>query len=105
MAKEVIWSEQAVNDRKNILVYWIVRNQSKLYSIKLDGLFKEAVDILAEYPFIGKPTTVKSIRAKRVRDYFIFYEETETKVHILTIWDTRQNPIHLSKRLKKKPKK
>jgi plasmid stabilization system protein ParE len=71
MAKEIIWSEQAISDRKNILTYWILRNHSKVYSIKLDQLFREAVKLISDYPFIGKATNIKNVRAKKVRDYFI----------------------------------
>jgi toxin YoeB len=102
MAKEIIWSEQAKNDRENILTYWILRNQSKLYSIKLDLLFKESVNLLSEYPSIGKPTDMKHIRAKKVRDYFIFYQDTGSQIQILTIWDTRQNPSGLEKKLRRR---
>jgi plasmid stabilization system protein ParE len=105
MAKEVIWSEQAINDRKQILAYWIVRNQSKLYSIKLDALFREAVSLLSQYPSIGKPTSIRNVRAKKVRDYFIFYQGKNQQIHILTIWDTRQSPFGLRKKLKKGSKK
>lgn len=99
MVKEIIWSEQAIADRKNILAYWIQRNQSTKYSIKLDMLFREAVMLIAEYPFIGKSTDIKNIRAKRVRDYYILYSETSTQIQIITIWDTRQKPARLRKRL------
>lgn len=101
MAKEVIWSELAVADRKNILSYWILRNKSKTYSVKLDFLFREAVLLISEYPFIGKPTDIKNIRAKKVRDYFIMYQEKEDQIHILTIWDTRQNPSGISKKIRR----
>ena len=101
MAKEIIWSEQAINDRKNILSYWILRNHSNLYSLKLDALFRDSVILLSEYPFIGKATNIQNIRAKKVRDYFIFYEEKENEIHILSIWDTRQNPAIIRKKLRK----
>ena len=105
MAKKIIWSEQAINDRKKILAYWILKNHSKLYSIKLDELFREAVILLSAHPFIGKPTDIKNVRAKKVRDYFIFYQEDGNQIHILTIWDTRQNPIRLKGKLRGKRKK
>jgi hypothetical protein len=57
--------------------------------------------LISEYPFIGKTKDVKNIRAKKVRDYFIFYQEKENQIHILSIWDTRQNPVILRKRLKR----
>jgi plasmid stabilization system protein ParE len=102
MAKEIIWSEQANSDRKNILRYWILRNQSKKYSVKLDQLFREAVLLISVYPFIGKETDIKNVRAKKVRDYFIFYQETVTQIHILSVWDTRQNPLRITRVLRKR---
>ncbi len=44
MAKRTIkWTEKANFERKEILKYWINRNESKTYSIKLNKLFVEAV--------------------------------------------------------------
>ncbi len=54
MAKQIIWSRKAQNDRKEIFRYWNKRNKSKLYSKKLNKLFKEAVKLISEYPEIGK---------------------------------------------------
>lgn len=87
MAKEIVWSEQAINSRKSILKYWVLKNQSAAYSLKLDELFREAVMLISKYPVIGKPTDIKNTRAKKLRDYIIFYQEVEKKIHILGIWD------------------
>lgn len=95
MAKEIVWSRKALNDRKNILNYWIDRNESNAYSLKLNELFKQAVLLIAEHPGIGKPTTLKNIKVKIVRDYFIFYQETNQEIYIISIWDTRQSPAKL----------
>ena len=92
MAKQIIWTERAQNDRKKILDYWRQRNKSATYSRKLNQLFIEAIGIIRDYPQIGKPTSDKSARIKIVKDYLIFYQEAETKIFILTIWDSRQNP-------------
>ena len=97
MAKEIIWSDQAINHRKNILRYWILKNKSTAYSIKLDQLFREAVNLIAEYPHIGKPTDIKNIRAKRFRDYFIFYQEMEKQIHVVGIWDTQKKSLVVSR--------
>lgn len=53
MAKKLIWSKQALQDRKDILDYWINRNKSKTYSIRLNNLFIDAIKIIAEHPNIG----------------------------------------------------
>lgn len=100
MAKTVIWSRRALDDRKQILAYWRSRNKSNNYSKKLNQPFKEAVKIIAEFPQIGTVTSDKTIRVKIVKDYLIIYEEESTNLYILTIWDSRQNPDTLRKILK-----
>jgi toxin YoeB len=75
MAKQIIWSFNAQADRKQILQYWIERNQSKTYSRKLFLLFQEAVKLIAHHPNIGTLTEFGHVRSKVVRDYQIFYEE------------------------------
>jgi len=99
MAKRIIWSKRAQNDRMEILKYWTDRNKSKNYSIKLARLFKEAIKLISNYPEIGKPTDEVNVRIKVVRDYFLIYEVEKDQISILTIWDSRQNPDKLSKRL------
>ena|SRR6478736_5054890 len=100
MVKQVIWSIQAQNDRKQILEYWRQRNKSNQYSKKLNNLFKEAVKLITEYPQIGRVTDDSQARIKIVRDYLIFYEETNDQILILTIWDNRQDPERLKNILK-----
>jgi len=50
MAKQIIWSLTAQLDRKEILLYWINRNKSRTYSKKLNKLFIEAIQLIAEFP-------------------------------------------------------
>jgi|LakMenEpi03Aug12_release.lakeMendotaPanAssembly.Ray.scaffolds.fasta_scaffold995939_2 toxin YoeB len=100
MAKQVVWSLRAQDDRKNILSYWRQRNKSNTYSKKLNLLFKEAVNTIRDFPKIGKLTDDRNARIKVVRDYLIIYEETETTIYILTVWDGRQDPAELVKVLR-----
>lgn len=100
MAKQIIWSLRAQNDRKKILKYWTKRNKSKEYSRKLNGLFKEAIRLISNYSEIGKPTDDKNARIKIVRDYLIIYEIKNEQILILTIWDSRQSPEKLKRILK-----
>ncbi len=101
MAKQIVWSLKAQNDRKEILNYWRIRNKSNEYSKKLNGLFKEAIKLISDYPDIGKITENGKARIKIVGDYFIVYELEKEKILLLTIWDSRQNPEKLKKTLKK----
>jgi toxin YoeB len=91
MVKKIIWSKLAQADRKSILKYWIIRNQSNNYSISLNQLFMDTVDLLSKYPKIGKKTEYPDIRIKIIKKYFLTYRETESSIEILTIWDSRQD--------------
>ncbi len=95
MAKKVVWSLRAQNDRKKILSYWNKRNKSNNYSIRLNRLFIEATKAISDYPKIGKITERENIRIKIVRDYLIVYKELENKIEVLTIFSSHQNPAKL----------
>ena len=96
MVRRIIWSVRAQKDRIEIFKYWNERNKSNLYSKKLNELFKEAVELIANYPEIGKPTDDKIARIKIVRDYLIIYEiDEKDQLLILSIWDSRQDPEKL----------
>ena len=96
MAKrKIIWSLQTRNNRIQILEYWIEHNKSNEYSIKLNMLFREAAEFIAEFPEIGKLTDDKLARIKIVRDYWIVYDTYENMIFILAIFDSRQNPVKL----------
>ncbi|WP_288434871.1 type II toxin-antitoxin system RelE/ParE family toxin [uncultured Chryseobacterium sp.] len=91
MAKrKVIWTVKANKERKEILEYWILRNNSKIFSIKLNKLILYNVGLLADHPTIGRKTDVEKVRVKIVRDYLIFYEFSSSELIILSIWDERR---------------
>ena len=99
MAKKIIWSKQALKDRKEILQYWIDRNKSNTYSIKLNNLFVYAIELIAAHHNIGILTDFENVRSKLVKDYYIFYEIEELTINILSIWDCRQNPNNIEYKL------
>lgn len=94
--RKIVWTQKANQERKEILAYWIERNQSKVYSIKLNKLIKDAVQLAAQYPDTGRKTTLEDVRVKIVRDYLLFYEVNKTTLVVLTIWDSRRNEKTLS---------
>jgi toxin YoeB len=93
VAKEIRWSVRAHHDRLEILAYWIERNKSNTYSIKLNRLFIDSVELLSEMPELGRATNFPSVRVKIVRDYLIYYRNNPTYIEIITIWDSRRNPL------------
>ncbi len=93
MAKRKInWTEKANLERKEILEYWINRNKSKTYSIKLNKLFIEAMKLVSQFPTIGRRTNFgENVRLKIVRDYLLFYEFDEKQIKVLSVWDGNQD--------------
>lgn len=96
MVRKVIWSVSAQMDRKKILEYWRRRNRSNTYSKKLNRLFKAAVQLIRQYPLIGRPSSEPLVRIKLVKDYLLIYELRDDAVFILAVWDNRQDPEKLS---------
>jgi len=79
-------------ERKEILEYWINRNKSKTYSIKLNKLFIEAMKLVSQFPTIGRRTNFdENVRLKIVRDYLLFYEFDEKQIKVLSVWDGNQD--------------
>ena len=94
-ARKINWTVKANLERKEILEYWITRNKSKIYSIKLNKLFIDTIKQLAKNPSIGRETSFENIRVKIVRDYLIFYEFDQKQLRVLTIWDGRRDTNNL----------
>lgn len=94
--KEVRWTLKAINDRIDILDYWIERNKSKTYSIKLDKLFERATSQISKHPKSGKISDHEDIRVKVVQHYLIFYQIQSDFIYVVRLWDSRRNPRELT---------
>jgi toxin YoeB len=95
MAKEIVWTETAVRDRLRIYQFWLLHNRSQSYSERLERLFNESAKLIAEFPEIGPVTDYKGIRVKTVGNHKLFYKPSESKIEIIRVWDTRQNPADI----------
>jgi toxin YoeB len=99
MAKSIIWSQEASEDLVHILEYWTNRNKSTIYSIKLLKLIYESIDLIVQFPILGRKTNFKDIKNIRIRDYLIFYRDLDDCLSILCVWDNRQDPKKIQKRM------
>jgi plasmid stabilization system protein ParE len=95
MVRQIIWGRLAQKDRLQILNYWENRNKSKAFIRKLNLLFKHDLNLVCNYPFIGKPTNKPNIRIKIVKEYLLVYEIHTGKIVVLRVWDSRRNPKDL----------
>ncbi len=97
MAKrKIIWSNRAKIRLFEVLNYYLKRNKSKTYPIKLYRSINKELKLLLKYPDLGLRTTEDSIRGLIVGHYFIIYEVLDDKIIIHTIWDSRQDPDSLT---------
>jgi toxin YoeB len=93
MAKRKIeWSGEAKKDLFDILNFYIERNGSTKYSIKLNNRFNKSLQLIAKYPNIGTETDFKSVRAFVTTDYQIIYEVFDQLILVIMLWDCRRNP-------------
>ena len=93
MAKrKIIWSNRSKIRLFDILEFYLERNKSKTYSIKLYKSINKEVKLLLKHPDLGLKTTDDSIRGLIVGNFILYYEVTKDKIIIHTIWDSRQDP-------------
>ena len=92
---KIIWSNRAKIKRYEILEFYIKRNKSKTYSLKLNRKFNKELRLLIKQPNLGIKTVLKGVRGLIVDDFILFYEVIKDKIVIHSIWDCRQNPDDL----------
>jgi len=89
---KIDWSIEAKLDLIDILDYYIKRNKSNIYSIKLNAKINRSIKLLSKSPFIGVPTDYDSVRALITGDYQIIYEIFDQLILVIMIWDCRRDP-------------
>ena len=92
MARKIRWTTEAINDKKEILQYWAIRNNATTYSRRLNLYLKEAIKLLEVHSFAGHLTSKKDVRIKLAKYYLIIYRIKETEIEILSIVDGRRDP-------------
>ena len=93
--RTIIWSRLATNKLYSILEFYILRNKSKTYSAKLYQRFNKELKILLKQPDVGLNTEIIPVRGLIVDDYILFYEYSNGKIIVHSVWDCRQNPDDL----------
>jgi len=99
--RSVIWTRTADIQLVGILEYWVNRNKSNKYSIKLVKLISERTSQIAKNPELYKRTDFRNVRVASLGNYSVFYKVTEKDIIISAFWDNRQDPKKLLKTLSK----
>lgn len=93
---QVDWTENASQQRIDILEFWIEHNQSEIYSKKIFAETLIAEQLLKENPLIGTLTDLDEIRRILIlRNFSMFYTIQNHVIKILAFYDNRRNPDNL----------
>lgn len=96
---KIIWTNIAVKQRNHIFNYWNLRNKSKNYSIRLNNLIYNKIDLLKNNPTSGIEIENENCRNLHFEKYSLIYKISNDSIFILAFWDNRQNPKKLKKLL------
>ncbi|CAD0001175.1 MULTISPECIES: type II toxin-antitoxin system RelE/ParE family toxin [Flavobacterium] len=89
--KEIVWSSFAKLQLQNVIEYYLIRNESPTYSLKLLNEVEDLLDTLSNSELIGRLTSNKITRVISMKVYLIFYEINENQIQIVSFWDNRQD--------------
>jgi len=99
--RNVVWTETAARQRKEILKYWIKHNGSTSYAQELIEITAYRIQIILRHPESFKSTSYPETRESAMGHFSIFYKLTEDKLIITAFWDNRQDPQTLLELIKK----
>jgi len=77
MAKQIVWSDFAVNQFNEILEFWEDHNNSDAYSLKLYARITTVIEKITPFPEMGRPSNMSFVRIKISGKYLIVYENLE----------------------------
>ena len=95
MARKVIWMPRAIDERRQIMQYWLDRNKSFQYPRKLNNTINQTIKIIQQYPNSGIAVNKDNVRVIHIKNYLLFYKADDFSIIILSLWDTRQDPTKL----------
>ena len=92
MAKRnIVWTKTAVEQRRQVLKYWTIRNGSDQYARKLIKITADKIKLIEKYPASGTETDFVDIRMSAMGHFSICYKITDVNIIIVAFWDNRQD--------------
>ena len=100
--RRVVWTATVAKQRRKILKYWLKRNKSNTYPLKLLQLSDEKTKIIAQNPELFHLSDYPETRVAPMGHFSIYYnyKTTDTEIIITAFWDNRQSPKKLIRILK-----
>jgi plasmid stabilization system protein ParE len=100
--KKIVWTKTAARQRRSILEYWLHRNQSNTYPMKLFRLSNEKASQIAANPLLYKTVDFPDTRVAAMGHFSFFYKVTDDTIIITAFWDNRQDSKKLLEILRAK---
>jgi plasmid stabilization system protein ParE len=93
MVKQIIWNKRADKIFDDIATYLHDNGSMKTATQFADDVYKQ-IDTLVRQPKIGRVSPIRpSVRVLNIDNYrLLCYRIQGTTIHIVDIWDTRQDP-------------
>ena len=102
MAKrKIVWTETAARQRREILRYWIERNNNSYFAEKLIKVTASHIKIISKHPHAFKESEIENVHESSMGHFSIYYKSTSEQLIILAFWDNRQDPKELIKAIRK----
>jgi plasmid stabilization system protein ParE len=98
--RTVSWSVTASKQLRQVLEFWIERNGSNTYSLKLLDRIEANLEQIKKYPKKSPESIYPEVRVAAMNHYSIYYRFTSTTIRIEAFWDNRQDPKQLKKIIK-----
>jgi plasmid stabilization system protein ParE len=99
--RNIVWTETATKQRREILRYWTVRNGSPAYAKKLIKLIAIRTKVISRHPKAFKSTLYPETRVSAMGHFSILYKIIDNQIMITSFWDNRQDPEKLLEIIKK----
>lgn len=98
--RHIVWTQTAARQRRNILAYWVRRNKSNSFSLRLLQASNLKTELIAKNPKLFRETDFPETRVAAMGHFSIFYKFNSREIIITAFWDNRQDPRKLIKELK-----
>ncbi|MEM9326827.1 MAG: type II toxin-antitoxin system RelE/ParE family toxin [Bacteroidota bacterium] len=93
--RRIVWTETAAKQRNQILRYWVQRNGSNEYALKLLDSSNQKTERIAKHPMIYREAEHPNTRVASMGHYSIYFKVDDDVVIITAFWDNRQDPKKL----------
>jgi plasmid stabilization system protein ParE len=97
---KVVWSDTALNQRRQIFEYWNLRNGNTKYSERIRVSINNRIKLITKSPEAFLNVDFANTHVTVIEKFKLFYRIYSEIIMITAFWDTRQDPEKLSKILK-----